>query len=111
MFKVVNEIRLVGTKVYCELYATTKEEVTEEATISGLPVGRELSSGSYGYTQAGDLFIYDDDTGFKFVGEEEPEPSALTLSRPLLGGLKQSSDGILDEDFDDDILDDDPEER
>lgn len=42
MFKVVNEFRLVGTKVYCELYATTKEEVTEEATISGLPVGREL---------------------------------------------------------------------
>lgn len=111
MFKVVNEFRLVGTKVYCELYATTKEEVTEEATISGLPVGRELSSGSYGKTQAGDIFIYDEDTGFKFVGEEDPEPSALTLNRPLLGGLKPSSDGILDEDFDDDILDDDPEER
>ena len=91
MFKILHPIEVVGTKVYCEMYATTKEEVTGDPL--GLPGGRELTSGSWGYTQAGDLFIYDETTGYKFVGDEEDSSTKTlntTLGKTLLGGVKPS---------------------
>jgi hypothetical protein len=91
MFKILHSIEAIGSKVYCEMYATTKEEVTGDPL--GLPGGRELTSGSWGFTQAGDLFIYDETTGYKFVGDEEDSSAKTlntTLGKTLLGGVKPS---------------------
>jgi hypothetical protein len=94
MFKILHPIEAIGSKVYCEMYATTKEEVTGDPL--GLPGGRELTSGSWGFTQAGDLFIYDETTGYKFVGDEEDSSAKTlntintTLGKTLLGGVKPS---------------------
>lgn len=69
MFKLLNPVAygITGSKVYGELYATTKEEVQTGVPIIGLPEDRALASGSYGHTQDGEIFIYDEETGFKFV--------------------------------------------
>lgn len=88
MFKILHPVEAIGTKVYCEMYATTKEEVTGDPL--GLPGGRELTSGSWGFTQAGDLFIYDETTGYKFVGDEDSSAKSASLAKTLLGGVKPS---------------------
>ena len=97
MFKILHPIEAIGSKVYCEMYATTKEEVTGDPL--GLPGGRELTSGSWGFTQAGDLFIYDEETGYKFVGDEDSSAKALntTLGKTLLGGVKPSVEPSVEE--------------
>ena len=98
MFKILHPIEAIGSKVYCEMYATTKEEVTGDPL--GLPGGRELTSGSWGFTQAGDLFIYDETTGYKFVGDEEDSSAKTintTLGKTLLGGVKPSDEPTEEE--------------
>lgn len=97
MFKILHPIETIGSKVYCEMYATTKEEVTGDPL--GLPGGRELTSGSWGFTQAGDLFIYDETTGYKFVGDEDSSAKTLntTLGKTLLGGVKPSVEPSVEE--------------
>ena len=94
MFKLLETVAygITGAKVLGKLYATTKEEVQTGVPIIGLPAGRSLASGSAGFTQAGELFIYDETTGFKFVGDEDSSAkSAPMLTRPILEeGLKKS---------------------
>lgn len=95
MFKLLNPVAygITGDPVLGELYATTKEEVVVGATIEGLPAGRSLASGSWGFTHHGDLFIYDEETGYKFVGDEEDSSAKAlnaTLGKALLGGVKPS---------------------
>jgi hypothetical protein len=113
MFKLLNPVAygITGDPVLGELYATTKEEVVEGATIIGLPAGRSLASGSIGFTQAGELFIYDETTGFKFVGDEDSSSKSvsLNLTRPSLGnGMeKQISDEPTEEEP---IIEEDTEE-
>jgi hypothetical protein len=96
MFKLLEPVAygITGAKVLGKLYATTKEEVQTGVPIIGLPADRSLASGSWGYTQAGDLFIYDETEGFAFVGEEDSSAKSapsLNLERPVIDeGLKKS---------------------
>ena len=94
MFKLLEPVAygITGAKVLGKLYATTKEEVQTGVPIIGLPADRSLASGSWGFTHDGDLFIYDETNGFKFVGEEDSSAKSLntTLGKTLLGGIKTS---------------------
>lgn len=94
MFKAlgIEQYGMTGRTAIVKLYATTKEEVVDGAEIEGLPANYQMESGSWGYTQAGDLFIYDEETGYKFVGDEDSDAKALnaTLGKTLLGGVKPS---------------------
>lgn len=102
MFKLLNPVAygITGDPVLGELYATTKEEVVVGATIEGLPAGRSLASGSWGFTHHGDLFIYDETNGFWFVGDEEDSSAKTlntTLGKTLLGGVKPSVEPSVEE--------------
>ena len=110
MFKLLNPVAygITGDPVLGELYATTKEEVVEGATIIGLPAGRSLASGSIGFTQAGELFIYDETTGFKFVGDEDSSAkSAPSNDTRFVGELKK---GVSEEEEEPEIIEEDTEE-
>lgn len=112
MFKILHPIEAIGSKVYCEMYATTKEEVTGDPL--GLPGGRELTSGSWGYTQAGDLFIYDETTGYKFVGDEEDSSAKTlntTLGKTLLGGVKPSVEPSVEDEIAEEPVEEEPIEE
>lgn len=101
MFKLLNPVAygITGDPVLGELYATTKEEVVDGATIIGLPAGRSLASGSWGFTHDGDLFIYDETNGYKFVGDDSSSAKALntTLGKTLLGGVRPSVEPSVEE--------------
>ena len=91
----------------CYLFADTKEEVVEGATIIGLPAGRSLASGSYGYTLKGELFIYDEEEGFSFVGDEDSSAkSAPSNDARSIGELKK---GVSEEE-EPEIIEEDTEE-
>lgn len=109
MFKLLNPVAygITGDPVLGELYATTKEEVVEGATIEGLPAGRSLASGSYGYTLKGELFIYDEEEGFSFVGDEDSSAkSAPSNDTRSIGELKK---GVSEEE-EPEIIEEDTEE-
>lgn len=83
MFKIVKDLATIGTKVYCELYATSKEELTSEAVPIGMPAGRELASGSYGVTWYGDCFVYDESEGWSVIGGNEDAADAKSAPKTL----------------------------
>ena len=110
MFKLLNPVAygITGDPVLGELYATTKEEVVVGATIEGLPAGRSLASGSWGFTHDGDLFIYDETNGYKFVGEEDSSAkSAPSNDTRSVGELKK---GVSEEAEEPEIIEEDTEE-
>lgn len=90
MFKIVKDLATIGTKVYCELYATSKDELTSEAVPIGMPSGRELASGSYGVTWYGDCFIYDESEGWSVIGGKEDAADAKSAPKSL--SLTKSSE-------------------
>lgn len=83
MFKIVKDLATIGTKVYCELYVTSKAELTSEAVPIGMPAGRELASGSYGVTWYGDCFIYDETEGWSVIGGKEDAADANSAPKTL----------------------------
>lgn len=99
MFKIVKDLATIGTKVYCELYATSKAELTSEAVPIGMPAGRALASGSYGVTWYGDCFIYDESEGWSVIGGKEDAadaksaPKTLSLSK----GSEESEEEPIEE--------------
>ena len=96
MFKIVKDLATIGTKVYCELYATSKAELTSEAVPIGMPAGRELASGSYGVTWYGDCFIYDETEGWSVIGGNEDAADAKSAPKTL-SLTKKSSEESEDE--------------
>lgn len=104
MFKIVKDLATIGTKVYCELYATSKDELTSNAVPIGMPAGRELASGSYGVTWYGDCFIYDESEGFSVIGGNEDAAdaadaaeSAKSLSMSLTKSSEESEKELIEE--------------
>ena len=83
MFKLikVHAQNLENKKLLGEFYATTKEEVTNDAEIIGMPTDYAVDDGSFVYTHKAELGIYDStDNGWDFGDEEDTRSLSLSKS-------------------------------
>ena len=99
MFKIVKDLATIGAKVYCELYVTSKAELTSEAVPIGMPAGRELASGSYGVTWYGDCFIYDESEGWSVIGGNEDAANAKSAPKNLSKSSEEEPENVTIEEL------------
>lgn len=71
MIKVLDFKPNLTPKTVCMLFADTKEEVTGDLTIIGLPEGTKPDTGSALITASGDVAFLDSTGTWNFVGETE----------------------------------------
>lgn len=106
-----NETRTADSpkNVVAHLFASTKEDISDEMQVQGLPGNYELVAGSYVITAAGDIGLLDFDDTWHWVGEEDSTSAAtLSMSRPnLLGGFNPTMDTDDAETVEEEISDED----
>ena len=64
----------------CYLFADTKEEVVDGATIDNMPSGYTLAMGTYVITASGDIAFLNSDLEWVWVGEEDSDSRSVSAS-------------------------------
>ena len=70
--------------VVAELRADSKEDITDDMRVIGMPSSYNLQFGSYVCTKAGDIGILGSDGTWSWVGEEEEGTRTLSLAKPAV---------------------------
>ena len=80
----------------CYLFADTKEEVVDGATIDNMPSGYTLAMGTYVITASGDIAFLNSDFEWVWVGEEDSDSRSVQSVQSDTRLLKSTPDDTAD---------------